>query len=164
MKHLVIFLLIATGIIYLATHKSDVQRLMKPGASLSSNLGGERIVDLDPKAGPINTASLSVPGTITVIYFRDPECPACIVADRNLVDFAKVRPDIAIRKINLGKDWSPQQWSKATGRKIWMTPLFLIYDQNGRPVAEDDANDTTGQDLLYKWMNEEIRADSQRHQ
>lgn len=163
MKHVLVFALVALGIYYLAIRKTDLDVLMVPVANYTEEQVGNRFVEIDPERLPIAPWQLAESGVITVVYFYDEQCPSCRVLDGNLADFLRVRPDVSVRKVRVGpeeKDFAKAnvdyQW------RIFMSPCILIFGKGGKLIAADDRTETTGQKLLYKWINAELRKDYDR--
>lgn len=163
MKHVLVFVLIALSIYYLAIRKTELDTLMVPVANYTEAQVGNHFVEMEQERLPVEPWQLAEPGVITVIYFYDEKCPSCRVLDGNLVDFLRVRPDVAVRKVRVGpeeKDFAKAnvdyQW------RIFMSPCILIFSKDGKLIAADDRTATTGQKLLYKWINAELRKDYER--
>lgn len=163
MKHVLVFILIALGIYYLAIRKTDLDALMVPVANYTEAQVGNRFVEMEPERLPIQPWQLAEPGVNTVVYFHDEKCPSCRVLDGNLADFLRARPDVSVRKVRVGpeeKDYAKAnvdyQW------RIFMSPCILIFNKDGKLVAADDRTETTGQKLLYQWINAELRKDYER--
>ena len=158
MKHIVVFIVIASSIYFLAIRKSDLDKLMIPATGYSETQVGNRFVDIEPSRLPITPYELVEPGVTTVVYFHDAQCHGCRQLDRNLTDFLRVRPDVAVRKVSIspGKDGYSEAIRNFRSR-IYMTPFILIFSSNGKLIAGDDRTDGKGYDLLEKWMVAELK-------
>lgn len=157
MKHVFAFVLIAAGIYYLAVRKTELDVLMVPVANYTEAQVGNRFVETEPESLPVEPWQLAESGVISVVYFYDENCPSCRNLDRNLADFLRMRPDVAVRKVRVGPNESDYAKANRDYRwRVFMSPCILIFGKDGRLIAADDRTDTTGQKLLYKWMNEEL--------
>lgn len=158
MKHILVFVMLALGIGYLALRKSDLDTLMIHTANYTESQTGNRFVDVDPAAFPVTPKYLAESGVITVVYFHDETCHGCAMLDRQLKDFLPLRPDVAVRKVHIsvGKD----AYSEAIRNyrwKIYMAPCVLIFGKNGKLIAADKGTDGAGQELLEEWIAEELQ-------
>ena len=110
-------------------------------ALISSMAWAGTVVDVNPNnpGETLDIKSLLVKGKTTVIDFTSPFCPPCVHLAPLMAKLAKKRPDLAIKKINInrpgvnGIDWgSPlaQQY------QIRQVPYFMIFNPQGRPVAQ----------------------------
>lgn len=73
-----------------------------------------------------------VPGKITVFDFYAAWCPPCRKVDEHLFPQLAKRPDIAVRKVNIGN------WESATSQR-WLSqvpelPHLIVYDKRGQKV------------------------------
>lgn len=157
MKHLAVFISLALAIYYLAVRKSDLDLLMIPATSYTEAQTGNQFVDLAPQYLPTTPKTLAEYGVTTVVYFHDENCSGCVSLDRNIDDFLKVRPDVAVRKVSISpgnngytKAIRNYQW------KIYMSPCILLFDKNRKLIAADEKTNADGQDLLEKWVAAEL--------
>lgn len=158
MKHLLILAFIAIAITALLTHKSPLDRLMEPVAHYTAVQTGNRFIDPATLRLPVEPRQLAERGVTTVVYFHYDQCPGCASLDRNLDDFLKLRPDVAVRKIAIkpGQDAFSEAIRDYRWR-IYMTPCILIFDGRGKLIAADDRTDGSGQELLERWIEEEFK-------
>jgi len=73
-----------------------------------------------------------VPGKVTVFDFYAAWCPPCRKVDEHLFPQLARRPDIAVRKVNIGN------WESATSQR-WLNqvpelPHLIVYDKRGQKV------------------------------
>jgi len=115
-----------------------------PDAPPAGSVGG--IVDVSYTPGPIGPE----PGRHTIIEFYTTRCPGCRRLSRYLDDFSRRRPDVAIRKVKLDRE-AAEQFNVRT------VPHVIIYDADGKLLAQDSGSDKAGLDLLQEWMQEEAR-------
>lgn len=158
MKHLLILALIAIAIVVLLTRKTELDVLMEPVTHYTETQTGNRFIDPASLHLPVEPRQLAEPGVTSVVYFHDDQCPGCISLDKNLADFLRLRPDVAVRKVEIkpGQDALSEAIRNYRWR-IYMTPCILIFDKDGKLVAADDRTDATGQNLLERWMEEEFK-------
>jgi thiol-disulfide isomerase/thioredoxin len=74
-----------------------------------------------------------VPNKVTVFDFHAAWCPPCRKVDEHLYPTLATRPDIAVRKIDVGSWDTPvaQRWLS----EVPELPYLIIFDKNGRKVA-----------------------------
>jgi len=158
LKHIFVFVLLALGILYLATKKSDLDILMIPVTGYTEAQTGNRFVEVDPGKLPISPKELAEYGVVTVVYFHDDTCPGCRRLDSELDDFLHVRPDVAVRKVHLSLNGDAYYDAiKNYKWKIYMAPCILIFGKNGKLIAADDRTDSSGQELLEEWIAKELQ-------
>ena len=158
MKHVFVFVLLAVGIAYLAIRKSDLDILMIPVTGYTEEQTGNRFVEVDPVKLPISPRDLAEYGVVTVVYFHDDTCHGCRTLDRELEDFLRVRPDVAVRKVRLSLNGDAYYDAIKNYRwKIYMAPCVLIFGKNGKLIAADDRTDSSGQELLEEWISKELK-------
>ena len=157
MKHLLMAAAIAAGAYYFGFHESALDRLLIPPASASAEKPGMTIVETVNQ--PFSPADHLVPGAVTILYFYSDSCPGCRTMDSNLGELLRVRPDVAVRKFHLGSTWSVGSAYEMFQLNIGLTPFTHIYDSTGKLVAADEMQDRDANNLLYKWMNAELKRD-----
>jgi len=149
MRHIVVLLIVALGIYLLATRKSDLDILMAPVANYAEAQVGNRFVEVDRDKLPITPKDLAESGVVTVVYFHDDTCYGCGRLDRDLNDFLRVRPDVAVRKVRMSLNGDAYyQAIKDYQWKIYTAPCILIFGKDGKLIAADERTNSTGQDLL----------------
>lgn len=157
LKNIIVFGLIAIGIYYFGFRETDLDRLMKPAAELSAGTEANTFVDPDYKNIPISDHDYAVNGAYTVVYYHMETCPGCRRLDGDLGHFLALRKDVAIRKINLGTNWSTETAIRDYGRVIGLTPFIIIYDAKGKEIHADEGTNNRAFKLLYEWMNAEFK-------
>lgn len=163
MRHIAVFLVLALSIYFLAVKKSDLEILMVPATDYSQEHVGNRFVDVDPRRFPMTPAGLAERGVITVVYFHDDTCPGCLKLDRDLEDFLRVRPDVAVRKVRMSLDGDAYyQTIRNYQWPVYMAPCILLFGKNGKLIAADKKTNSDGQDLLEEWIYEELRRAGKR--
>ena len=157
MKHIIVLVLVAAGILYLATRKSTLDVLMTPETHYTAQQTGNRFVDVDPAILPVSPDHFAESGVITVVYFHDDTCPGCRSLDQELDAFLRVRPDVAVRKIAMTLNGDAYYDVIRNYRwRVYTAPCILIFGKNGELIAADDRTDSAGQDLLEEWMSKEL--------
>jgi thiol-disulfide isomerase/thioredoxin len=134
---------------YANFHRPDpLKTLLEVPALIPPNsYGGMRdITNLNVEVGP-------EPGRHTVIEFYDYECSACLTVARHLQYLAQLRPDVSVKVIRINPDL-------ASKFNIQGIPHVLIYDSDGHLLADDKARQKGGLDLLYQWMKQELKRNS----
>jgi len=155
-RHVVVFLLLAVAIAWLVTRASKVEELMIPVALYSAEQSGSRFVEIDRALLPVTPGYLSVPGVTTIVYFHDDTCHACVKMDRDLADFLRIRPDVAVRKVSMRVNGDAYHTTIRDFKwKVYVAPSILIFDKKGKLVAADEGTDVAGSDLLDEWMSKE---------
>ncbi|MCW8956597.1 MAG: TPM domain-containing protein [Gammaproteobacteria bacterium] len=153
-QHAIVYLSIIISIYIVATYKTELDKLQEVQSILAKEGTGIREVKAGP--GMFNIHNYIVPGAYTILYFYSNSCPGCRLLDANLKHFTDVRPDVAVRKFDLGYKWSADDAYNLYKLEIGKTPFIHIYGPTGDLIAEDSRSEGEGQDLLYKWMNLEL--------
>lgn len=157
MKHVLVFVALGLAIYILAIKKSDLDLLTIPATNYSEVQVGNRFVDIEPSELQMTPKQFSVPGVTTVVYFHDDKCSGCLQLDQSIPAFLVARPDVAIRKVRM--ELGSNGYSKAIKKYQWpiyMAPTILIFDKNSKLIAADEKTDSSGQDLLEKWITREL--------
>lgn len=160
-RHIVFFLLIAAGLYFVTTYESEVEGLVNAEYPVLEG-SGIRTVSFDTEY--YDYRSEIVKGTYTVMYFYSDSCPTCRRVDADLKRFIKTRPDVAIRRFDLGYHWSSAGTYQTYGIRVRKTPFIHVYDADGNLVAEDVDMGNAGMKFLYDWMNAEYRKEWERKQ
>jgi hypothetical protein len=160
MKHVVILAALVAAIAWLVLQPSALDQLSKPptAAALARMTApaGNQFVTVDRVLMPVTPSYFAVPHRITVVVFHDDTCPNCGELDRNLEDFGRLRPDVAIRKIHITLNGDAYYQAIRDYRwNIYLMPCVLIYDRDGKLVAADEKTNADGGDMLTRWMNRE---------
>jgi hypothetical protein len=106
---------------------------------------------------PPDLRSLPEPGRHTVVVISAKWCGACRQLDGHLNRFVHMRPDIAVRKIDMDAAGGWSGVSNAYGISVRAVPHVIIYGAAGELIAADGDGDRDGADLLIEWMNAELR-------
>lgn len=163
MKHWLVFAVLGLAIAILALKPSAVDKLLHSRPRAAVPPGENIFAEVNPDLLPVTSSHFKMWKRPTVVVFHDKNCPATRQLDRELEEFSRVRPDVAIRKVRIspdtkgGKRMAYNQAIEDYRRNIWMTPTVVIYDENGKFVEGDDKLDTSGSDVLYKWMAREAQ-------
>lgn len=156
MKHFLVVLALACGAVFFAMKKSPVEKLMIPVTGAAAAKGGSRFALIDPKVLPVTPAYLAVPGVTTIVYFHDKNCVNCIKMDRDVDDFLRLRPDVAVRKVSITVEGDAYYKAIRDFKwKVYLSPSFIIFDKHGKMIAADEATDDSGSELLTEWMVKE---------
>jgi hypothetical protein len=97
------------------------------------------------------------PGLPTIIEFYDRTSNDCRHLDRNYKNFLLLRPDVAVRRIQVPDRWDPQELWQEYHLRIFTIPHIMVYGPNGKLIAADDGHHKDGCDFLYRWMDSEAR-------
>ena len=111
---------------------------------------------------PFNAEDYLEPDQPTIIELYSISCPGCQRLHGHLKQFLKVRPDVVVGQIHLGRDWSSQDAWEFYKEDVYSVPHIIIYGANGKLIAKDNGTDKSGLKFLYNWMNDEINKDLQR--
>ena len=83
----------------------------------------------------VDLSAVVVPGKITVLDYWAEWCSPCHLLDARLQHLVKARPEIAVRRVNVGK-WDNDAARQATREfRIEALPYVRIYDAKGRFVG-----------------------------
>ena len=124
-KTLTAVLLLAAGVgaYHYATKVDPLDRLLavpESASAASDRRGG--IVEADPLP-PL--ADAVEPDHHTVFIFYSTQCPACVQLLSQLGPFVRLRPDVAVRRVNLGPQWSSEDAQVKYGINIRSVPHVM---------------------------------------
>ncbi len=146
------------GAYYLSLHTTLLEDLMVP---LPNRAATPAIIQIEapPSAedSDFNVGNLAEARVFTVVHFGSRTCPACKFLDTNLKDFLELRPDVVVKRIELGTPLNLYAASKLYHLQIHVVPHIQIYDPHTRLVATDKLLDGEAFELLYDWMEAEQR-------
>ncbi|MGD2083777.1 MAG: hypothetical protein PVF91_12490 [Chromatiales bacterium] len=159
MRFILLAVLIAAGAFFFL-RETPLDRLMDADAAVASEPGS--IARIDPAAdGSTAVQDLAAPGRITVVEFHDRSCQACTVSRSNLEKLLNVRPDVAVRLVQVG-DYGWRESGRKYGVEIWSVPHTVILEPDGRILAENTREEKAGSALLFEWINAEIARENDR--
>ena len=101
-------------------------------------------------------------GRITVLAFYSNSCPSVRRLRESLASLTHLRPDVAIRMVNLGERWGGRDYQALYGVNILSVPHVMIYGPDGRLLDGDDGRDKTGLKRLHAWLTEELKRSHER--
>lgn len=128
--------------------------------SVTKRSGFKAIDGTDPVH--FRVSHLSEPNVYTIVVFSNRKCPACRRLNGMLKRFLALRPDVAVRQVNMPPDWS-RAWAKATyGVDIAATPHVHLYDPERKLVGQDAGLTNRGAKLVYEWVNAEFELENRR--
>ncbi len=157
MKNLLILLVIA-GALYSYFKPADPKNLLQESASSAQITAASGIKIIKTNGGPdFDVNRLAEPGQITVVEFYTTWCPTCKKLNQVYQSFVKVRPDVAIRRVQMKDKWHTAWAKKQYGLDITGTPHVLLFDQQGKLVSQDNGNNRPAYHELYQWMQDELR-------
>ena len=154
----ILAVLVFAGYYYYVVRSADLDRLMRRAPDLAAATPANLFVQVDRSQLPLHDSAYAIPGHYTVIVYHQKMCPDCRRLDRDLEGFLEIRKDVAVRKIDLGDQWSGASTVQDYGRKIWWTPFIVIYDIDGKPIRADDGNKRVAWKLLRDWIAREFNA------
>jgi glutaredoxin len=140
---------------YLRFRSPDISSVMVHRAPLSGVTPVTMFVQPDLQHRPVSDRAYAVLGHYTIIVYHQRTCPDCQRLDRDLERLVRVRPDVAVRKIDLGERWSSAGARRDFGRNIGWTPYVVIYAADGRQISADDGPERHASRLLAAWIKVE---------
>ncbi|MGD9074246.1 MAG: thioredoxin family protein [Desulfobacteraceae bacterium] len=108
---------------------------------------------------PFNAEDYVEPDQPSIIELYSSSCPGCKRLHGHLKRFLKVRPDVVVTQIHLGRYWSSEDVWNSYRVDVYSVPHIIIYGPNGKLIAKDNGKDKSGLEFLYDWMNDEINKD-----
>ena len=105
---------------------------------------------------PFNAEDYVEPDQPSIIELYSSSCPGCKRLHGHLKQFLRVRPDVVVTQIHLGRYWSSEAVWESYKVDVKTVPHIIIYGPDGKLVAKDNGTDKSGLEFLYDWMNEEI--------
>lgn len=154
-RHVIVFMLVAVCLYFVNTYETQLDKLMVPLPVTQSAQTGIKEVLFDTEQYEPETEL--VRDAYTILYFYSNSCPGCRRLNSDIRQFVQVRPDIAVRKFDLGYHWSGDNAYNTYRLRIGKTPFILIYGPDGSLIARDDGTGEEAFDLLYEWMNAELK-------
>lgn len=100
-----------------------------------------RLINQNTPGQTIDIAKFVVPGKINIFDFYSKYCPPCMRIGPMLEKLAEKRTDIVVNKVDInrpnveGIDW---QSPLARQYKLESIPHFVLYDANGKKIAEGE--------------------------
>jgi len=83
----------------------------------------------------IDLKTVAVPGKITVLDYWAEWCSPCHLLDARLQHLVKANPDVAVRRVNVGK-WDNDAAKQATREfRLEALPYVRVYDAKGKFVG-----------------------------
>jgi thiol-disulfide isomerase/thioredoxin len=157
MKYILILLIIAGGVYnYIKPAEPMDVLLASADSAQSSSQSGIKVLRSVGGRG-FDVKTLAEPGKVTVVDFYVSWCPTCKKLNQKYQRFVKARPDVAIRRVKMIDKWSVAWAKQKYGLDITGTPHILIFDDKGNALSQDVGNEKPASQLLYKWMNAELR-------
>jgi hypothetical protein len=157
-RHIVVLAIIAFGVYYFGFRPNELDKLMKPAAAAPVDIKAQdQFVDPDYSRRPINDRDFAEADRFTVVYYHWDSCPGCKRLDTDIKELLQLRGDVVVRRIALANDWSTNGALRDFGRVIGHTPFVIIYGPDRKVVVKDDGRNSKAFDLLYDWINAEMR-------
>ncbi len=157
MKNLLILLVIA-GALYSFFKPADTITTLQNSTSSAQPTAASGIKIIKTNGGPnFDVNRLAEPGLVTVVEFYTTWCPTCKQLNQVYQRFIKVRPDVAIRRVQMKDKWHTAWAKKQYSLDITGTPHVLIFDQQGNVLTQDDGGDKQAYHELWQWMQDELR-------
>ena len=142
----------AGAVMKLAAAPPPIDILLARPKSAAGRAPGIVAVD----AGPV-PAACREPAHITVLAYTSDSCPGCRKLTTHLARLVQMRPDVAVRIVDLGQRWGGMDYKNLYGIELRTVPHILLFDAEGQLLAEDKGRDKAGLNLLYDWLNAELR-------
>jgi hypothetical protein len=129
-------------------------RMVDLGLEDFMDMAGIQDIGVD---GAFTAEDYVAPGLPTIIEFYNDSCIACRQLDQNYKNFLLLRPDVAVRRIQVPDRWDPQKLWQEYRIRIVAIPHIMVYGPDGKLIAADDGGHRDGFDFLHRWMNSEAR-------
>jgi len=156
MRHLVVFTsliqILVLSLLLVGCGRGD--RLVDLGLEDFMDMAGIQDVEVD---GAFAAEDYVAPGLPTIIEFYSDSCIGCRQLHQNYRKFLQLRPDVAVRRIQLPDRWDPRELWQEYRIRIFAIPHIIVYGPDGELIAADDGDHKDGFDFLYRWMDSEVR-------
>ena len=146
----------AGAVVQYASAPPPIDVLMTTPKSAGTAEGGMETVEVGQSPDTCRQ-----PAHITVVAYTSDLCPACRKLERHLASLVAMRPDVAVRRVDLGNRWSRLECKKQYGIDVRSVPHVVLFDADGNLLAQDQGRDKAGLELLYEWMNAELKRSRQ---
>ena len=153
-KLIVIIAIVSGGLYYAFKPPGNMDVLMTSMEVMPE--AGIRRIAVSP-GSVFDADELAEPGSLTIVEFYTDSCPGCRSLHQHYKRFLALRPDVAVRQVRMPDKWSVNWAMRMYGLEIGSTPHIHIYDSQGQALAMDVGRKKEGFDLLYEWMNAELR-------
>lgn len=127
-----LILLVAISVVGYSAYRATGVRGIEAGVDETGDAGDVKVIS---DGEPVDLAAHAVKGKFTIFDFYADWCAPCRMLDPQLRKLANVRPDVAIRKIDV-LDWSSPVVAQ---HGIEGLPHMVLFGPDGSLVAAGDA-------------------------
>ncbi len=114
---------------YEAVFEGEVRRDLSP---LPEEIRGTLDIQSASEGQKIDVTKVLVPGKVTVLDYWAEWCSPCHLLDARLQHLVQANPDVAVRRVNIGK-WDNAAAKQATAEfRIEALPYVRVYDSRGK--------------------------------
>lgn len=154
MKQLVIGAIVL-GAIYIGfVQDRTLNQLLDDSQHTVSSQSGLKVVQTK------DVSSLPVYGMYTVVELYTEACSACTRLKTYYDKFLPLRPDVAVRRVQLSNNWNIEQVKNTYNLNASSTPHILIFDRDGMLLQQDEGRDKTAYVTLQKWIQKTLQKSS----
>lgn len=161
MKKLLVAVILAGVAWYYTKPPTVLDHLMKASETVTPDAGRPHIVRSGGGAD-FSVDAPAEPGAPTIVEFYTDSCTGCQRLHQHYKRFLAVRPDVVVRQVHMPDNWNVDWARQRFHQEIGSTPHILIYGADGQLLAGDVGLQKAGFDLLYEWLNAELKKEFER--
>lgn len=154
MKTLIIGTLAIALVYFGFIQDNTLNTLLEDTHYTANNQSGLKVV----KTKDVN--SLPEYGMFTVVELYTEACSACKRLKTFYDKFLPLRPDVAVRRVQLSNNWNIENVKNTYNLNANSTPHILIFDKNGMLLQQDDGRDKSAYVTLQKWIQKTLEQNS----
>ena len=155
MKNKILLIVIVGVVFWFVSRETMMDKLMDVQFPIvAKQESGIQFYDPEP-GSTVDVADQLERGLVTMVYFYNDNCRGCQIFDTNLNKLVKLRPDIAVTKMPVGKVGYKVRYmgEKLNAKNL---PFIMIFDKNEKLLVSDNGDEHEAYTTFYEWLQEEV--------